>query len=351
MNSPVLETQNLAIGYAFHKRARKLIVEGLSLSLIPGEIVCLIGPNGAGKSTLLRTLSGLQSPLAGNVFINNRNICTLTSFELARSVSIVLTERVNVGMLSVFALVALGRFPYTDWTGKLFSKDIEIINWAIQSVGAEEFVLRNVSELSDGERQKVMIARALAQQPQVIILDEPTAFLDLPRRVEMMSLLRQLSRDTGTAILLSTHDLELALRTADRLWLLPVGEKIRVGAPEDLVLSGALENTFNNHGVTFDKQHGSFIIAKHQNGHVRLKGEGFHALWTQKALEREGFLVNTHPYNSSIHIQIETQNGQPTWQLNMQSGSSSHLTIYALITMLRKKLNQQPTDRAHPTKN
>ncbi len=341
MNDPVLRTQELTIGYTLRKGGRKIVSEGLSLSLIPGEVVCLIGPNGAGKSTLLRTLTGLQPPLSGNVCINNREISTLTSFELARSVSIVLTERVNVGMLSVSALVSLGRHPYTDWTGKLSPKDVEVINWAIQAVGAKELVSRNVNELSDGERQKVMIARALAQQPQTIILDEPTAFLDLPRRVEMMSLLRQLSRDTGTAILLSTHDLELALRTADRLWLLPVGEKIQVGAPEDLVLSGALEHVFRNDGVEFDKQHGSFIISRQQHEHVTLWGNGFHALWTQKALEREGFMVNKNRRHSSIQVQIEKTNGSPSWQLNMQNEATHHATIYDLITMLRKTLNHR----------
>lgn len=339
MDKSVLQTYNLTIGYLSSKRDRKVVSEGLSLALIPGEIVCLIGPNGTGKSTLLRTLTGLQPPLAGNVFIDDRELSTLSTFELAQNVSVVLTERVNVGILSVFALVSLGRYPYTDWAGNLSPEDIEVITWALRAVGAEELTFRNVNELSDGERQKVMIARALAQQPHVMILDEPTAFLDLPRRVEMMSLLRQLSHDTGTAILLSTHDLELALRTADRLWLLPVGEKIEVGAPEDLVLSGALEQAFRNDGVEFDKQHGSFIIAKHQNGHVRLEGgDDFHALWTQKALEREGFRVNRNSYETPIHIQIEDQNGSISWQLNMQNESTHHPTIYELITMLRKRL-------------
>ncbi len=336
MDTPVLITQNLTIGYTSRKQ-RKIVSEELSLSLIPGEVVCLIGPNGAGKSTLLRTLTGLQPPLSGKVFIENRELSTLSPFELARSVSVVLTERLNVGILSVFALVALGRYPYTDWTGKLLPKDVETIKWAIKSVGAEDLTFRNFNELSDGERQKVMIARALAQQPHVIILDEPTAFLDLPRRVEMMSLLRQLSRDTGTAILLSTHDLELALRTADRIWLLPVGEKVQVGAPEDLVLSGALEHTFRNNGVKFDKHHGSFIITSHQNAHVTLQGEGFYALWTQKALEREGFQVNKHHHDSPIHVQVEAHNGRASWKLNIQNESTHHSTIYELITMLRKK--------------
>lgn len=347
MNSSILTTQHLSIGYTSHKHKQKIISEDMSLSLLMGEVVCLIGPNGAGKSTLLRTLSGLQPPLLGTVCINNQELATLTSFELARSISIVLTERVNVGMLSVFALVALGRYPYTDWTGRLLPKDIEVINWAIKSVGGENLVFRNISELSDGERQKVIIARALAQQPHVIILDEPTAFLDLPRRVEMMSLLRRLSRDTGTAILLSTHDLDLALRTADRIWLLPAGEPIQVGAPEDLVLSGALEQAFKNDEVEFDKQHGSFTITRKLNEHITLYGDGFHALWTQKALEREGFLVNKQSHDSPIHVHIEDQNGTTSWNLRIQNESTTHPTIYELLMMLRTKLPRH--DSAHKT--
>jgi iron complex transport system ATP-binding protein len=337
MNTAVLKTQDLTIGYRSSRRERNVVAKYLSLSLFPGEVVCLIGPNGAGKSTLLRTLTGLQPPLEGKVFINDRELSTLTPLELAQSVSIVLTERVNVGMLSVFALASLGRYPYTNWAGNLLPEDIEIIHWAIRSVGVEELAFRHVSELSDGERQKVMVARALAQQPQIMILDEPTAFLDLPRRVEMMSLLRQLSRDTGTAILLSTHDLELALRTADRIWLMPVGECIQVGAPEDLVLSGVLEKTFKNDGVEFDKQHGSFILTRNLNKHITLYGDGFNALWTQKALEREGFLVNKQTHNAPIHVQVENHNGKPMWTLHIENDSTHHTTIYDLITMLREK--------------
>jgi iron complex transport system ATP-binding protein len=340
MMASILETHHLTIGYTARQHDPTVVSRELSLSLIAGEVVCLIGPNGAGKSTLLWTITGLQPPLAGRVLIENRELATLPPSELARSVSVVLTERVNVGLLSVFALVALGRYPYTDWTGKLLAQDQEVIRWAIRAVGAQELAFRNVSELSDGERQKVMIARALAQQPHVMILDEPTAFLDLPRRVEMMRLLRQLSRDTGTAILLSTHDLELALRTADRIWLLASGGHIQVGAPEDLVLSDALENAFRNDGVEFDKRHGSFTITRPLNDHVTLRGSGFHAIWTQKALEREGFLVNKRSHESPIQVHIEDQNGAASWNLRIYNETTRHATIYELLMSLRKRFRQ-----------
>jgi len=341
MENPVLETRDLTIGYVSQRRERKVVSTDLSLALIQSEVICLIGPNGAGKSTLLRTLSGLHPPLGGHVYLNSRDITTFNPKELARNMSIVLTERVHVGALSVFTLVALGRFPYTDWAGKLRSEDVEVVNWAIKAVGAADLPHRKVHELSDGERQKVMIARALAQQPKVMILDEPTAFLDLPRRIEMLNLLRQLARATGTAILLSTHDLDMALRTADRLWILPQDESIQVGAPEDLVLSGALEQAFKNDGVTFDQQHGSFIMNTRHNTQVTLHGDGLQALWTQKALEREGFAVKSSPNGSRIQIEIYGQQNTLRWKLQIHDQYSTHTTIYELLSTLRNTVKQQ----------
>lgn len=257
----VLRADDLTIGYRHAGRADGVVAAHLNLSLQRGELVCLLGPNGAGKSTLMRTLAGLQPPLGGKVWLDGDEPSALPARELARRLSIVLTERVDVGNLSAQELVALGRHPYTDWWGNLTAHDAEVVRWAIRAVGAVSLADRPVQELSDGERQKIMVARALAQEPLLIMLDEPTAFLDLPRRVELMGLLRSLARQTGRAILLSTHDLDLALRSADRLWLLSVEGKMATGAPEDLVLSGAFQETFASEGVAFDQYSGSFRIA------------------------------------------------------------------------------------------
>lgn len=318
-----------------------MIAQHLSLSLLPGELVCLIGPNGAGKSTLLRTLSGLQPPLCGHVLIEGQRVATLSPLELARRLSIVLTERVNVGMLSVQALVALGRYPYTDWMGRLSDADRELVEWAIRSVGAGALRMRHVTELSDGERQKVMIARALAQQPHVMVLDEPTAFLDLPRRVEIMSLLHTLAAETGTAIVLSTHDLELALRTADRVWLMSAAEhpdespdsRMDVGAPEDLVLSGAVERVFTNERVRFDAEHGAFLIANAQHRNVVLKGgDDVTFLWTRRALERAGFSVAGKQSAAMCRIEITEEHGRTVWRVSMQGAAAAYTTIYEMLT-------------------
>ena len=218
----ILKIENLSIGYQ-QGRENKIVAQDINVSLHGGELVCLLGPNGAGKSTLMRTISGSQSPLAGQVLLEGAVVHDLQARQLAKKLSLVLTERVQAGMLTAYEVVALGRYPHTNWAGKLTNKDHEIIQWSIEMAGANELADRVLSELSDGERQKIMVARALAQEPEVMILDEVTAFLDLPRRVEIMQLLRKLAHETNKAILLSTHDMDLALRSADRLWLLPKG--------------------------------------------------------------------------------------------------------------------------------
>lgn len=271
------------------------ILGPVSLSMASGEFVCLLGPNGVGKSTLLRTLAGMQPPLSGVVRLDGANIQTLPRSEVARRLSVVLTDRVAFGLLTAHELVALGRHPFTDWSGRLSEHDAAVVARAIEAVGAQSLASRLVSELSDGERQKVMVARALAQEPAVMVLDEVTAFLDLPRRVEMMQLLRRLAHDRGCAVLLSTHDLDLALRHADTLWVVgPQG--LAVGLPEELVLNGALATAFGGTGLSFDSHTGTFHVPRSLRGRVRVEGAEPAAHWTRCALERVGFSATScHP--------------------------------------------------------
>ena len=311
----VLRTDALTIGYRRARRAAVVVARELNFRLRPGELVCLLGPNGAGKSTLMRTLARLQPALSGQIWLDGRLLDELRPGQLARRLSVVLTERVDVGAMSGYGLVSLGRHPYTGWAGTLSERDRRAVQWALQAVRAEELGDRLIVEMSDGERQKILIARALAQEPRVMLLDEPTAFLDLPRRVEVMDLLRRLAHgetavnsgqrpvdsDTaaashypaanGVSILLSTHDLDQALRTADRLWLLSADGELYDGAPEDLILNGAFERVFSAEGVTFDRAHGSFHTRGERRGLLRLRGDGVAAFWARRALERIGYAV------------------------------------------------------------
>ena len=287
----LLETVNLAVGYAGPHRGRRVVAGEIDVTLDAGKLVCLLGPNGAGKSTLIRTITGMQAPMNGEVFLEGQPLKTFSPSNLARRMSLVLTERVAVGMMPVATLVSLGRHPFTGWSGRLGHRDREAVGQAMRDVGIEGLAHRPVCELSDGERQKVMIARALAQEPRIMVLDEATAFLDLPRRVELMHLLRNLAHEGRRAILLSTHDLDLALRCADRLWLLSPQGCLVHGVPEDLVLSDAFAQTFADAGVAFDKGSGAFTLAGPDRGLLALSGNGIPGMWTYRALERAGYRV------------------------------------------------------------
>lgn len=207
-----ITTNRLTVGYRGHR-----VVEDISLSLPCGRLVCLLGPNGAGKSTLLRTLCGFQPPIAGTVTISGSDITTMSAAEVARLVSVVLTDRPLTPSLTAAEMVSMGRAPYTGFWGRLSDDDRRLVSEAMQTVGIDSLATRRMGRLSDGERQKVMIAKALAQHTPVIVLDEPTAFLDYPSKVAVMKTLARLAHDEGKTILMSTHDLELAAQLGDEL--------------------------------------------------------------------------------------------------------------------------------------
>lgn len=207
-----ITTNRLTVGYRGHR-----VVEDISLSLPCGRLVCLLGPNGAGKSTLLRTLCGFQPPIAGTVTISGSDITTMSAAEVARLVSVVLTDRPLTPSLTAAEIVGMGRAPYTGFWGRLSDEDRRLVSEAMQTVGIAPLATRRMGRLSDGERQKVMIAKALAQHTPVIVLDEPTAFLDYPSKVAVMKTLARLAHDEGKTILMSTHDLELAAQLGDEL--------------------------------------------------------------------------------------------------------------------------------------
>ena len=250
MNSETIRLSNLSIGYR-GKNGTRVVAAGISAAIRSGELTCLLGANGVGKSTLLRTLSAFQPKLDGEVLIEGREIATFSDKELSRLIGVVLTEKPDIKNMSVRELVALGRSPYTGFWGTLHEDDWQVVDEAIRAVRIEPLRERLIHTLSDGERQKVMIAKALAQQTPVIFLDEPTAFLDFPSKVEMMQLLRRLAREQQKTIFLSTHDFELALQVADTLWLMePQG--FSVGTPRELANSGALARYVERPGISFD---------------------------------------------------------------------------------------------------
>lgn len=229
---------DVTTGYT-HGRERVEVSRGLSAKLPAGRLTCLLGRNGAGKSTLLRTLAAFQKPLGGRIMIGDKELAGLTSAELARMTGVVLTDRIQARELTVGELVALGRAPYTDTWGRMDAGDREAVGRAMEMAGVTDMAARRVTSLSDGERQRVMIAKALAQETPVILLDEPTAFLDYPAKVEIMLLLRTLASDGGRTVMLSTHDVELAMQTCEHVWLLDRSRGLTEGAPADIDLGDA----------------------------------------------------------------------------------------------------------------
>ncbi|MDD2797918.1 MAG: ABC transporter ATP-binding protein [Bacteroidales bacterium] len=297
---PLLELKNLSIGYV-DCRPHKVVHESINLLLGRGELTCLLGTNGAGKSTLLKTLGGFQQPLGGEIFLEGKELHLYARKELAQKLGVVLTDRVATGNLTVYELVSFGRYIYTGFFGQLSKEDHRMVKEALACVGIETFAHRNLLELSDGERQKVMIAKSIAQETPLIILDEPTAFLDLSSRVEIMLLLRKLASEQGKTVLLSTHDLDLALQLADKIWLMAKNREIASGIPEDLALSGHFNSFFDKESLSFDIQNGTFKISNQSFKSVSISAKEPVRIWLEKALIRNGYEISNS--QTSIHIE------------------------------------------------
>ncbi len=254
----ILYSSNLSIGYK-SKKSIVTIAENLNLNFNEGKLINLIGANGIGKSTLLRTLTGIQKPLSGEVFLNNKNIQSYSALDLAQNLSVVLTDKLPPSNLSVFELVALGRQPYTNWIGKLSPQDIEKIIQAIQLTEIEYLSDKKYHEISDGQLQKVLIARALSQDTPLIILDEPTTHLDLLHKVSLFKLLKKLSVETGKCILFSTHDIDLAIQLSDEMVVM-TKEQIIQDQPCNLISRGVFNSLFQDESIVFDDQKGKFLF-------------------------------------------------------------------------------------------
>jgi len=334
----LLTTNELQIGYRHQQNGEQVLHRHINVALKQGEFVCLLGPNGAGKSTLLKSISGFLKPIQGDVIINNTSLANITKRQLARLVSVVFTEKIAVPDMTVRELVALGRSPYTGFFGRLTASDIRKTNEAIADTGISHLANRTIINLSDGELQKAMIAKALVQDTPIILLDEPTAFLDLPSRIEIMNLLRELAINKQKAILLSTHDLDLALRMADKIWLLAIDKRIETGAPEDLILDDEFRRFFEKDGILFDNESGSFKIDRQNVKTIRLIGKGLEYKWVQQALLRSGFETTS---NHGDYMQIEIRsNGHREYHLKHPSGECFELrTIEDLLYRIN---HQQP---------
>ena len=305
----IIEGKDVAIGYKASQQ-HVFIHQHLNFQLHAGELVCLLGSNGVGKSTLLRTLSGSQPLLYGQLILLQKSIEKYTEHQLAQTIGVVFTDKTFAGGLTVSELVALGRQPHTGFFGKLNNYDKEVIEHAIVSTGLKSKASRYMAELSDGERQKAMIAKALVQECPVILLDEPTAFLDVVSRIEIMNLLHHLAVKENKAILMSTHDIEQALILSDRLWLMSPECGIKSGTTEDLVLKDSMQHLFGtNTSITFNKLSGTYIqsVGGKQEIYVDV-GSPTLMYWTRNALNRNGYTIAAEAKETIPHLSVHSAN-------------------------------------------
>ena len=287
-NEILLSAENLRVGYLLGKKEIK-VCDGMNFELKRGELVALLGPNGAGKSTLLRTLSSSLQPLSGNVYYSGRLLKNISQRDLSRKISVVLTDHTQAGGLTVSELVSLGRQPYTGFFGRLKARDLCLVDDAINSVGLSFKSNSYMAELSDGERQKAMIAKALVQETDVLLLDEPAAFLDVASKLELMALLRQIAVERDCAVLFSSHDVEQALTLSDKLWLMG-RDGLLCGCSEDMVLQGHLSDLFRSNNVRFDIGSGVYRLCSDTSASVSVKAQDLSLLfWAKNALLRNGY--------------------------------------------------------------
>lgn len=333
MKETTIRLRDLSIGYP-DKHNTKRVAEHLNASIHSGELTCLLGTNGVGKSTLLRTLSAFQPPLGGTIDLLDRPLSTYDDRQLATVIGVVLTEKSDIRNMTVEELVGLGRSPYTGFWGTLKESDRRIVHEAIARVRIESLTQRMVHTLSDGERQKVMIAKALAQETPIIFLDEPTAFLDFPSKVEVMQLLHNLTHTLQKTVFMSTHDLELALQIADKIWLMDRTNGIAIGTPEDLSLEGKLSSFFSRKGITYDTETGFFRIDTDYRREIHLHGHGSRYAMVRKALQRNGIRADRHVADDSFHIDTTGSAGDP-FVIHRADGSTQSATnIEALLSLI-----------------
>lgn len=312
-----IELTNLNTGYKV-KGGVKIIAKGLNASLNSGEMTCLLGPNGAGKSTLLRTLAAFQPALDGDVTVMGQNIKKYSNKDLAQLMSVVLTDNSDIKNITAEEVVAMGRSPYTGFWGKLKEKDKLIVKKSLGWVGIEKLAPRKMQTLSDGERQKVMIAKAIAQETPIILLDEPTAYLDYPSKISMMLLLHRLAKALKKTIFMSTHDLEHALQVADQVWLLDHEKGLTTGMPEDLSIDGSIEKYFAKENMLFDRESCTFAIEHETARDIIMEGkkDSLEYRLCTKALMRNGMkpIASAEGTNASTDVSIKVP-GDGTYRL------------------------------------
>jgi iron complex transport system ATP-binding protein len=286
--SAVLAAECLDSGYG-----KTAVVTGLDLQALRGQTICLVGPNGSGKTTVLRTLAGMLSPIKGAVYIGQREISRIRPAEKAKQLAVALTERLNVDMTTAREIAAMGRAPHTDFMGRLTPEDRRIVEEALETVGALDLAERNFASLSDGEKQKVLIARALAQEPELIILDEPTSHLDIRHKVEVIRILNRLSLERGMTVIMALHDIDIAAKNCQTLLLVKDGRALAQGKPEDIIGENTIGELYDIEGAVFDALTGALELCNDRAPEVFVAAGAGTGPSVYRVLSRLGYGIAT----------------------------------------------------------
>ena len=284
----ILSTERLNVGYDGH-----VVIEGVDIQAMRGQTICLVGPNGAGKSTILRTLSGMLAPVDGCVYIGREDVRKIKSEHKAKQMAVVLTEKLSLNMTTAYQVAAMGRIPYTGFFGRLREKDRAIVENALKTVGAWELKDRDYTSLSDGEKQKVLIARALAQEPQLIILDEPTSHLDIKHKIEVVRILNDLALQTGLTVILALHDIDIAVKFCQTVLMVKDGKIVAQGRPEEIVERDTVDKLYDIQGAFYDSILGSVEICNYAAPQVFVVAGAGHGIPVYRAVSRMGYGVAT----------------------------------------------------------
>ncbi len=327
----ILQATQLQLGYR-HGKKTITVAEAVNFKLKKGKLTCLLGPNGVGKSTLVKTIMGQLPILGGQVLLEGQPIGKMATTQIAQKISVVLTDKITTATLNVKQLVELGRIPHTGWLGTLSDEDHHQITQAISKTNISYLSNQKLSELSDGQLQKAMVARALAQDGEIIILDEPTAHLDLINRYEIMHLLREIAKSKGKAILVVTHDLDIAIETADEFWLMQCGLPLEQGTPEDLILNGKINLLLPDGKLTFEKSSGKVQPTVNFN-YPPMEGPIELLNWLRLALRKRNLTL----YDSSLHFSVQEHPVQFTYFLAGKSASNTSLS--ELLDQLERDLS------------
>lgn len=326
---PIFSAKNLSVGYD-----KKTIVSGIDFNATKGNIICLLGANGAGKSTILKTFSGLLDPIDGTVKIYGENIKTMNRKKLAKKLSVVLTENISPSLMTVYELIAIGRMPYTSFMGNLNDNDYKIAYDALKAVGAVHLKDRYLSELSDGEKQKVMIARAIAQEPELLILDEPTSHLDIKYRIEIMRVLQKLAREKSITCILSLHDIDLAIRCCQTIIIVNNNHIDDIGTPEEIINTEYIKKLYNISGAVYNEITGSIEFIGSNSNDIFIIGGGGSATPIYRIVSRMGYGITSgvihkndidFPIAKSICSDIVTENSYEPIQDNTFSNALTML--------------------------